>query len=356
MVRHAAHMQQVTAQSYLVFVNQVPVFLTSHAEDARGLTNGLERLFNESNHDVTRIMPAFRQGRYAIGCPKISDDRSSASGQQLTTFFEFTLKGYPTPWLEAEVVAENIRSALRSHPSFPRQKRFIGIKQAVEPSTVKSAPVETAPVPEGFSFLLPPEPVSVAVLPDLQTILNRIETERGNVVLYTKTTDEGPVFAGFEFRQDRKFELDEVATILSAENVGVSIIKLFEESETPVLRIQGIFGANTLRTYYYALGADTLRQLFVVEGTANEIDLDNDGKKEIIAVSGIPSVTKTYTWDRDKFIEVDVNLTIRAESTSPSEETPDIIEKFERGTVVERYRLNFVPEADRGKSVVLEEI
>ncbi|PWK14250.1 hypothetical protein C7459_1053 [Tumebacillus permanentifrigoris] len=215
-------------------------------------------------------------------------------------------------WLQATTIAENVRETLKQ--AWRDQSYDLQFKD----SKVYFDTQKTLPSKEKLN------PSPEEHLPRLNRVLERIPTEYGTVVFYSKQNDEENMYAGFISKTEQVYDLVPVSSLLVWELSSAEIVKLLNQS-IPFLRIQGAYGSNTIRTYYYRMDREYPQLLLEVDGTIHEVDIDNDQDKEIISVWGIPSITKIHTWEENRFQEANVTLNLKAESVMPVEREGQVL-------------------------------
>lgn len=81
-----------------------------------------------------------------------------------------------------------------------------------------------------------------------------------------------------------------------------------------LVKIQGAMGANYAPTNYYLID-NNVPQLFLhTEGHTQELDIDKDGVKEIVATipGGVTTSIEIYEYNNENFSMVDINETLKA--------------------------------------------
>lgn len=81
-----------------------------------------------------------------------------------------------------------------------------------------------------------------------------------------------------------------------------------------LVKIQGAMGANYAPTNYYLIDNDVPQLFLHTEGHTQELDLDKDGVKEIVASvpGGATTSIEIYEYNNGKFLMVDINETLKA--------------------------------------------
>ncbi|ARU61025.1 hypothetical protein CBW65_07975 [Tumebacillus avium] len=293
MRKHTADVCRVFGNSYLVVVDGQPIYQTQHAFTAGRMAERLQRVFDEARR-LDGLTVSVQEGRYAV--------RSAE-----TVILEVDVEESPYAWLQASVLVENLRQALQQN----RQTGDV-VQLPFQPVTVIHKDVQEVKVPV-------PNPSAEEHLPELDVLLESFETDVGTVAVYRKRMDRENVYAGL-ITAAKVYDLVPISNMLSWDQTSAQVIRLVGE-DIPFLRIQGVVGANNVRTIYYRMDREFPEPVLEVDGSIVEIDLDNDGKKEIVLSSGIPPLTITFMWAEDRFQEAFVNLTLKANAVTFNPET-----------------------------------
>ena len=316
MSRQRATVRQVASDSFLILINGYPVHQTTDADAARMMGSRLQQLLREPR-PLDSIAVRLQEGRYAVTCHLAGTGQAEVRFPRELLILEVNEENTAYAWLQASVFAENLRHALRA-------ARAVGDVIPLQPTDVTVKHEVLEPVKQ-------PNPSPEEHLPRLETLLQRLTTDSGTVFLYTKLDDLEHVYAALG-RNGRLFDLTAVSDVLNWEGATADIVKIVPEP-IPFLRLQGVIGANTLRTIYYRMDRDVPQPVLEVDGNVTEIDLDNNGYKEVILSSGIPSITIIYTWAQDRFQEANINITLKAPAVQLNEETKRIDAFFGHETV-----------------------
>ena len=168
MNNHTATIRQVAEDSFLVLVDGHPVHQTADASAARLFAQRLQRLFRDPQQldsVVVRVTEA--------GC----DIRARKASAE-TILLELSERQDPFAWLQASVVAENLRNVMQG---------WRMTRQPELPQEVPLTPVPHKPIAQPTTTVLNPKnPAPEEHLPQLDTVLRRMPTDYGTVYLYTK--------------------------------------------------------------------------------------------------------------------------------------------------------------------------
>ncbi|TCT15601.1 hypothetical protein EDC18_103309 [Natranaerovirga pectinivora] len=80
------------------------------------------------------------------------------------------------------------------------------------------------------------------------------------------------------------------------------------------VKIKGILGGNYAQSFYWFFEEELQNSLIQVDGNATEVDLDNDGKSEIIASWGTIPETRIYKLEQEEIVVSDINKSIGAQA------------------------------------------
>ena len=316
MNKRKATVRQVADDSFLILVDGYPVHQTEDAAAARLLARRLQRLLRDARR-LESVLVRATEGRYELRARVGSDRAEGGRPAAELVLLELSDGEDPLAWLHASVVAENIRDALQRQRPEPQTQFPDVVPLNPTPHQTTAQPTTTT--------LNPSNPSPEEHLPQLDTVLRKLPTEQGTVYLYTKRYDRENVHAGL-VTEERSFDLSPISTMLNWELTTAAVVHLLREP-VPFLRIQGVMGANTVKNLYFRMENKFPVPVIEVDGNVYEIDLDNDGNKEVILVSGIPKLTIVYSWAEERFQEVNVNLTLKSKSTQLNPDT-NLIEVF----------------------------
>jgi hypothetical protein len=305
MNKHRATVRQVAADSYLIMIDGHPIHQTADASAARLLAQRLQQLFHDPRQLNARVVRV-AEGRYDVRADE-------------TILLELSEEESPFARLQAAVVADNLRDVLLRAGS---QRQKPSEMPDVVPLIPKPHKTTTQPT---TTVANPGNPSPEEHLPQLDTILQRMPTDQGTVILFSKRSDRQYVHAGLLIGE-KVFDLSPISNSLTWEMTTAAVVKLLREP-IPFLRIQGVIGANNVRNLYFRMDKGFPIPMLEVEGLTYEIDLDNDGNTEIVLVSGLPKLTIVYSWAEERFQEVNVNLTLKTKSAQLNPET-NLIEVF----------------------------
>lgn len=160
-----------------------------------------------------------------------------------------------------------------------------------------------------------------------------------NIKIFTfvKGNDKENVYGGIEI-DGTLFDLGIVSMLISEQNYDLISINSTTLCNKKLYRITGILGANYSQSNYYFVKDGSPQHFVSISGNINEIDLDNDGMKEIVSSYGTLPYTLIYKCNEDRILVVDLNKTLQAKAVSFNNENR-IFEAFygENNTRIFKY-------------------
>lgn len=131
--------------------------------------------------------------------------------------------------------------------------------------------------------------------------------------MYTKADDSEDLHGGYGGK-DGPYDLGPVGSILNSDN-GLNCVRALQLYGKTLIKFQGVFGSHVLRTNYFAIEEGVPKPFLSVDGLTAEMDINGDGKKEIVAeLSGtIPSVS-IFEWDGKSLLASSVDKALGADS------------------------------------------
>lgn len=180
----------------------------------------------------------------------------------------------------------------------------------------------------GRMVTLLPEPVPLGLEPVGNNQVVRVEEKAqiGNAMggdlayvegitayIYKKADDVEDLHAGYAGKNGY-YDLGAAGSIINSDDSLTSVRALQLYGKT-LIKFQGVFGSHVLRTSYFTLEEDVPKPFLSVDGQTTEMDVDGDGKKEIVAeLSGtIPSVS-IFEWDGKSLLGGSVEEALGADS------------------------------------------
>lgn len=129
----------------------------------------------------------------------------------------------------------------------------------------------------------------------------------GEVIFYAKRGDHEYVYGAIR-TEDGLYGLGAIGSVSSMHDLSLFGVREMELSGEPVIRLDGVLGANAPLHLYASIDKGSVEPLLRVDtGHAAEIDLDGDGSSEIVAVHGTPASTHLYRASRRGWEAVSLN-------------------------------------------------
>lgn len=134
-----------------------------------------------------------------------------------------------------------------------------------------------------------------------------------NAYIYEKAEDSEDLHGGYGGK-DGYYDLGPIGSIINSHN-GLTCVRALQLYGKTLIKFQGVFGSHVLRTNYFAVEEGVPKPFLSVDGLTTEMDVDGDGKKEIVAeLSGtIPSVN-IFKWDGKSLLVSSVDKALGADS------------------------------------------
>lgn len=140
-----------------------------------------------------------------------------------------------------------------------------------------------------------------------------IYVDSGTAYIYKKADDKEYWHGGYAGK-DGFYDLGAIGSIMNSTNdlTRIKVLKLYGKT---VIKLQGVFGSHVLSTNYFVVEDGIPKPFLSVDGLTTEMDINGDGKKEIIAeMSGtIPSVN-IFKWDGNFLSVASVDKALGADS------------------------------------------
>ncbi len=119
--------------------------------------------------------------------------------------------------------------------------------------------------------------------------------------------------------------------------MGIEEIQVFGRK---AVKIYGILGANYAQTFYWFVEENPEKSIIQIDGNTVEIDLDNDGKNEVVATIGTIPETRIYMLKEGKIVISDVNKSIGAKSITLQDKDKRLFEVYFEPNKPEQYVFN----------------
>lgn len=149
-----------------------------------------------------------------------------------------------------------------------------------------------------------------------ENIIKEQSISIGQIILYTKKDDNENVYGAFKNKVNT-YDLGVIGGN-SPQNIDelltIKELKLFDK---PLIRIDGVFGANSPIQNYFSIEEGELNPFLRVDtGNVTEIDLDGNGINEIVSSHGTPMTTYIYKWNNGEFVVSNINEALNALSVN----------------------------------------
>lgn len=131
-----------------------------------------------------------------------------------------------------------------------------------------------------------------------------------NIFLF-KNQDNNPISVGIKSNEKYYF-VGEISDTISDDLIGIKEVQVFGKE---YIKVHGVLGANYAKAFYLNTEEDIQYSIIQVEGNSTEIDLDEDGNREIISVKGTIPETEIYKIEEDEIFVSNINNSIGANST-----------------------------------------
>lgn len=147
-------------------------------------------------------------------------------------------------------------------------------------------------------------------------IVQELQTSVGKIMIYNKKDDDKNHYGAF-VNQNKTYDLG-VVSGRHPDNINIHELKLYNNS---LVRIDGVFGANAPVQNYFEIEDGKIKPfLKVTTGHVKEVDLEGDGKSEIVSLHGSPMLAHIYKWDNGAFKVANINEALGALHVSHTEE------------------------------------
>jgi len=142
----------------------------------------------------------------------------------------------------------------------------------------------------------------------MEQIIKKQNINVGEISIYSKSGDAEQVYGAFE-SEAGLYELGVVGGMHPQNNDELLSIKELELYGKPLIRIDGVFGANAPIHNYFEMKDDKpIPFLLVDTGHAEEVDVDGDTIEEVVSKHGLPLLTFVYKWEDGAFKVGEVKL------------------------------------------------
>ena len=159
-----------------------------------------------------------------------------------------------------------------------------------------------------------------------------IDKERS---VFIFTDNENSEFKGGINLNGKSYYIGQVSMENTPEDLmGIEEIQVFGKK---AVKIYGILGANYAQAFYWFVEEKPEEAIIQIDGNTVEIDLDSDGKNEVVATTGTIPETRIYMLKEGKIVVSDINKSIGAKSVSLHDEGKKLFEVYFEPNKPEQY-------------------
>jgi len=199
----------------------------------------------------------------------------------------------------------------------------------------------TYPYPDENIYPLEFSQISYTKIQNLQSDNINIIAEKiidKDLSAFIFTNNENGEYKGAINSHGKSYYIGQVSIESTPEGLmGIEELQIFGKR---AVKFYGILGANYAQAYYWLVEEKTEDSIFQVGGNTIEIDLDNDGKTEVVATTGTIPETRIYMLKKGKIVVSDINKSIGAESVSLYDESKGLFEVYFEPNKPEQYVFN----------------
>lgn len=135
--------------------------------------------------------------------------------------------------------------------------------------------------------------------------------DNGLSVFLFKDNENRQINGGISLK-NKFYDIGEVSVDNTPDDLmGIEEVQVFGKK---AIKIYGILGANYAQAFYFLVEEKLEESIIQIDGNTVEIDLDNDGKNEIVSTLGTIPETKIFMLKEDTIYTSDINKSIGAKS------------------------------------------
>ncbi|HAS92934.1 MAG TPA: hypothetical protein DCS12_12230 [Clostridiales bacterium] len=150
--------------------------------------------------------------------------------------------------------------------------------------------------------------------------------------------NENGEFKGGINLNGKSYYIGQVSMVNTPEDLmGIEEIQVFGKK---AVKIYGILGANYAQAFYWFVEEKLEEAIIQVDGSTIEIDLDSDGKNEVVATTGTIPETRIYMLKEGKVVVSDINKSIGAKSVILQDKDKKLFEVYFEPNKPEHYVFN----------------
>ncbi len=164
---------------------------------------------------------------------------------------------------------------------------------------------------------------------EIQEVIQLYNIENNKYFIFIKKEDTKNLHSGVII--DKKaYDFGEVSMIADKNSTNLFSIEELKLYNKQLVKINGSLGANYAPTNYYYIDNQVPKLLLHSEGHTKEVDLNNDGVYEIVALTafGVASSTDIYQYSNDTFVVVNLNKALDAITVYPKETDWKVFEAY----------------------------
>lgn len=164
-------------------------------------------------------------------------------------------------------------------------------------------------------------------------IVEKIINKRLSAFLFTDN-ENSQINGGINLN-DKSYYIGQVSMENTPDHLtGIAEVQVFGKK---AVKIYGILGANYAQAFYWFVEEKTEDSIIQIDGHTMEVDLDDDGKKEIVSTSGTIPETKIYILREGKIYVSDINKSIGAKSVFLQDEDKKLFQVYFEPNKSEQY-------------------
>lgn len=161
--------------------------------------------------------------------------------------------------------------------------------------------------------------------------------DNGVSVFLYKDNENHQINGGISLK-DKSYDLGEVSVDNTPDDLmGIEEVQVFGKK---AVKIYGILGANYAQAFYFLIeeNLEGLEESIIqIDGYTVEIDLDDDGKKEIVSTLGTIPETKIFTFKEGSIYGSDINKSIGAKSVLLQDNDKKLFQVYFESNKPEQY-------------------
>jgi hypothetical protein len=168
---------------------------------------------------------------------------------------------------------------------------------------------------------------------NIAIVEERVIDEGLTAFIYTNNENseyEGAIHAGGKSYYIGQVSMEDTPEAL----MGIEEIQVFGKR---AVKFYGLLGANYAHAFYWLVEEKAEESIIHVDGNTTEIDLDDDGKNEIIATTGTIPETRIYMQQGTEISVCDINKSLGAKSVFLKDADSKLFEIYFESNKPEQY-------------------